>query len=133
MKLLLDTHVFIWALTDPGRLSVAARLAVTDIENEVFVSAVSFWEIAIKVRSGRLAPVGTPDSTPVDAARRMGFSPIELTAHEAAEHERLRENTHLDPFDRMLIWQAIDREMTLVSSDREFEKFRTDGLNLLWK
>ncbi len=133
MRLLLDTHTFIWALTDPANIAPAANIAIGDPDNDVSVSSVSFWEIAIKLRNGRLAPIGTPGSNIVEAAKSMGFQPIELTPDEAADHGQLTENTHFDPFDRMLIWQAIDRDMTLVSRDREFKKFKADGLRLLWK
>lgn len=133
MRLLLDTHVFIWALTDPRRLSSAARVAITNTENELYVSSVSFWEIAIKLRSKRLAPIGHESSTLVEAAEAMGFIPIALTAVEAATQGNLTEDTHFDPFDRMLIWQAISRKMVLISKDSNFKRFRKDGLKLLWK
>ena len=133
MKLLLDTHVFIWALTDPKRLPVIAKAAITNTENELYVSSVSFWEIAIKFRSKRLAPIGHEPSTLVEAAESMGFIPIALTPVEAATQGNLTEDTHFDPFDRMLIWQAISRKLTLVSGDKDFESFKPDGLKLLWK
>lgn len=133
MKLLLDTHTFIWTLSDPKRIPAASATAITDPSNQVFVSSVSFWEIAIKVRNGRLAQFGAQPSSVVTAAISMGFQPIDLTANEAADHGKLTENTHFDPFDRMLIWQSIDRDMTIISGDREFKKFKKDGLKLLWK
>ena len=133
MRLLLDTHTFIWALSDPEKIAPAATDAIGDPDNMVSVSSVSFWEIAIKLRNGRLAPIGTPGANIVEAAKSMGFLPIELTPNEAADHGQLTEDTHFDPFDRMLIWQEIHRDMTLVSCDREFNKFKADGLRLLWK
>ena len=133
MKFLLDTHVFIWALTDPKRLSSVARSAITNPENELYVSSVSFWEVAIKARSKRLAPIGHEPSTLVEAAESMGFIPISLTPVEAATQGSLTEDTHFDPFDRMLIWQAISRKLTLVSGDAEFKRFEPDGLKVLWK
>ena len=133
MRLLLDTHVFIWTLTDPKKLSAAARAAIINAENDLHVSSVSFWEIGIKLRSRRLAPIGHEPSTLVEAAESMGFIPIALTPVEAATQGNLIEDTHFDPFDRMLIWQAIQRDMTLVSGDQEFKKFGADGLKLLWK
>ena len=133
MRFLLDTHVFIWALTDPKRLPPTARTAITDTENELYVSSVSFWEIAIKLRSKRLAPIGHEPSTLVEAAESMGFVPLALTPVEAATQGDLAEDTHFDPFDRMLIWQAISRNLTLVSGDAEFRRFKEHGLSLLWK
>ena len=133
MRYLLDTHTFIWALSAPEKLPAKARTAIEDPKSEVFVSSVSFWEIAIKVRSRRLAPVGKPTSSTVEAAESMGFRPISLTPVEAATHGDLGEDTHFDPFDRMLIWQAISRNMILVSGDEQFQRFAADGLKLLWK
>lgn len=132
MKLLLDTHAFIWTLTDSKRLTVAARNAVTSTENEVYVSSISFWETAIKIRNKRMAPIGHEPSTLVEAAETMGFVPIALTPVEAATHGNLTEDTHFDPFDRMLIWQAIQRKMKLISADKAFQRFVPDGLELLW-
>jgi PIN domain nuclease of toxin-antitoxin system len=63
----------------------------------------------------------------------MDFQLIALESEEAASHQRLIEATHFDPFDRMLIWQAISRKMILVSGDAEFKRFKPDGLKLLWK
>lgn len=133
MSFLLDTHTFIWTLTEPGKLPAKARQVLENSENEFYISSVSFWEIAIKVRSGRLAPLGQPSSTLVEAAESMGFRPISLEPVESATHGDLKEDTHFDPFDRMLIWQAISRKMTLVSGDVEFKKFAPHGLKLLWK
>ena len=133
MSFLLDTPTFIWALTNPGRIPINVRNIVEDADNELFVSSVSFWEIAIKVRSGRLAPVGRTSSNIVEAAEAMGFRPIPLLPEEAATSGNLIEDTHFDPFDRMLIWQAISRNMVLVSGDSEFKRFAGDGLKLLWQ
>ncbi len=133
MKYLLDTHTFIWALSDSTRLPAKALTAINNPDNEIFVSSLTFWEIAIKVRSGRLAPVGYANETTVKAAESMGFQPIPLLPEEAATSKDLTEDTHFDPFDGMLIWQAISRKLTLISGDRAFERFKSDGLKLLWK
>lgn len=133
MRFLLDTHTFLWAYSEPEKLTTAARNAVANPENEVFVSAVSFWEISIKISIGKLKPVGKHPSEIVSVAESQGIIPIELTPDEAANYTNLTEATHYDPFDRMLIWQAIQRDMTLVSGDPEFKKFKSDGLRLLWK
>ena len=132
MRYLLDTHTFIWALSAPEKLPAKPRQVIEDPESEVFVSSVSFWEIAIKVRSKRLAPIGKPTSSAVEAAEAMGFRPISLTPVEATSHGDLTEDTHFDLFDRMLIWQAICRKMILVSGEPEFQRFIPDGLKLLW-
>ncbi len=133
MRLLLDTHAFIWSYSSKRRLSAAARAVVADQDNEVFVSAITFWEIAIKIRIGKLQPVGAHPADMVKLARTLGFSPVPLSPEEAASYGSLTEATHNDPFDRMLAWQAICRELVLVSRDPEFERFKPNGLKLLWK
>jgi len=133
MKLLIDTHVFIWVLTDVRRLPHRVKNILSEPANEIYVSAVSFWEIAIKVANKRLSLIGHKPSTLVQAAEDLDFLPIAILPVDAATVGSLTEDAHFDPFDRMLIWQAIKRNMILVSGDRAFESFEKDGLRLLWK
>ncbi len=133
MKLLLDTHIFLWVTGESRRLPNAVAETIRDTDNEVFVSAATFWEIAIKVRAGKL-DIGKvrPGELPLRAVD-MGFVPIGILPDETATMGELAESSHSDPFDRMLIWQAILRRLTLVSGDAEFARFRKYGLKLLWK
>ena len=133
MKYLLDTHIFLWATGQSKRLPGKVASTITDLRNDVFVGAVSFWEIAIKVRAGKL-DIGKnkPGDLPARAVD-MGLILMGLSPEETATMGQLAEDTHFDPFDRMLIWQAISREMVLVSGDPEFKRFTGDGLRLLWK
>lgn len=133
MRLLLDTHTFLWAYSEPRRLPRPAKDAIVEIDNEVIVSSVSFWEIAIKISIGKLQPIGQHPTRIIEVAQSLGMSLIPLLPEEAANYVNLTEDTHFDPFDRMLIWQAIQHDMILVSGDPEFAKFRPDGLRLLWK
>ncbi len=133
MRYLLDTHTFLWAYGESDRLPKRVKALVEDASIDVYISAVSFWEISIKLRSKRLDVGGKTATNLIDEAKKMGFLIIHLGAEEAASQQNLTEDTHFDPFDRMLIWQAIQREMVLVSKDPKFEKFKTDGLRLLWK
>ena len=132
MRYLLDTHVLIWTLTDVKKLPGETRAVLENAEHEFFVSAVTFWEMAIKIRSGRLEPIGRWDSA-IPYINQLGFQTISLLPEEAATSKNLTEDTHFDPFDRMLIWQAITRNMVLVSGDPQFKRFADDGLKLLWK
>ena len=132
MKYLLDTHTFLWAYAQSNRLPGAVRTTIENTDSEVFVSAVTFWEMAIKLRAKRLDVGGKSATDLLMEARNMGFFILDLEAEEAASHQDLTEDTHFDPFDRMLIWQAISRKMILVSGDKEFKRFTKDGLKLLW-
>jgi PIN domain nuclease of toxin-antitoxin system len=109
---MLDTHALIWALEGSGKLSKAARRAVEDPKNDVLVSAVSAWEIAIKSGIGRLE---VPHDL-MQVVLSAGFTPRPLGFAEA---ERLRKlpDHHRDPFDRMLVAHAIEERCSLVTKD----------------
>lgn len=127
MSLLLDTHVFLWALLDSARLgpSVAARLADPDVP--VVLSSVSAWEIAIKESLGKLALPGPSTSWVPEAARRLGVSVLPLEMEAALAVSALPWH-HRDPFDRLLIAQAA-RGHVLVTHDRAIEPY---GIEVLW-
>jgi len=108
MKLLLDTHALIWAATDVGRLAPEARAALEDGANDVLVSVVSAWEIAIKQSLGKLDLARPADSGLPDVLTRTGFEVAELPL-SAALYVRGLAWHHKDPFDRLLIAQALDR------------------------
>ena len=132
MRLLLDTHVFLWSLLDTAKLSATARVALADPANEIAVSAVSFWEVAIKSALGKLSLQGVAaDDLPAEA-RKAGYIVTPLDAEVAASSHKLPASIHRDPFDRMLAWQAICESCTLVSRDRAMAGFETRGLKLLW-
>ena len=133
MKLLLDTHALIWSIVAPEQLSAPARAAIINPDHQVAVSAVSFWEISIKSARGKLSLVGTTVEALVDAAQQQGFDLLPLDPRMAASFNRLpMDPQHRDPFDRMLVWQALCLGHTLVSRDRKIAKASQDGLRVLW-
>src|SRR5881396_4141332 len=115
MKLLLDTHAFLWSISKPSKLPAKARSTIEDKTNQAFVSAVSLWEITIKIRINKLRLEWSGDL--IGAAINAGIEPVPLIPEEAATYGELAEASHTDPFDRMLAWQAISRKMVLVSGD----------------
>ena len=124
MKLLLDTQAFLWWLSDDSKLSAAARDAVADSRNIAHVSAASIWEIAIKVKLGRLA---VRDSDVAAEIGANGFTEIAITARHARGAGALP-RYHDDPIDRMLIAQASMEDLVLVTHEL---KFRRDGAQLM--
>ncbi len=102
MRYLLDTHTFLWAYGQSDQLPKQVRTVLENTSTEVFVSAVTFWEIGIKLRAKRLNVGGKTASDLIDEAQTMGFVIIHLGAEEAASQQNLSEDTHFDPFDRML-------------------------------
>ena len=122
MKLLLDTHVLLWAATDVGRLAPDARAAIEDGAHDVLVSIVTAWEIAIKQSIGKLDLARPAEQWLPDVMKRTGFEVAELPM-SAALHVRGLAWHHRDPFDRFLIAQALDQGYTIVSRDSVFDAY----------
>ena len=118
MKVLLDTQIAIWALTDTSRLNERAKTLIADYTNDVFVSAVSVWEIAIKFALGKRASA-PPFSAEValNGFLAAGFEMLNVTPRHAAGLDGLP-RLHGDPFDRMLIAQALSEPLRLLTADR---------------
>jgi PIN domain nuclease of toxin-antitoxin system len=118
VNLLLDTHVLLWWLSDDERLTRPMRQAIGDSNTAVVVSAASAWEMAIKAALGKLvAPEGL-----VAELERQGFDQISVTVDDAV-HAGALPRHHNDPFDRMLIAQALRRGLTLVTADRHIAAY----------
>ncbi|MCL2128198.1 MAG: type II toxin-antitoxin system VapC family toxin [Treponema sp.] len=133
MIYLLDTHTFIWATLKTENLSKKCISIIFDKNNEICVSAISFWEISLKTRIKKFSFKDLDIKNFPQYARDMDFTIIDMQENEAATfHELPVKNNHKDPFDRMLIWQAITKNMTLISKDGLFEQYKKDGLKLVW-
>ncbi len=128
MRLLLDTHAFLWRVTGSTRLSSVAETAISDPANVVFVSAASAWEIATKHRLGKLPGGDAVVAGWIAAVRQLGADELAMTS----AHSLLAgsfDNQHRDPFDRMLAAQAATEALLLVSVD---SVFRTFPVTTLW-
>ena len=124
-RLLLDTNVAVWLLLgDRAAVTNEARAVLEDERNAVSVSAVSVWEIAIKRSLGKL----TIEDRWARALTRLGFDPMPVTARHAEHVEQLAWH-HRDPFDRLLISQALLEDRAVVSSDSRLEAY---GVEVLW-
>jgi PIN domain nuclease of toxin-antitoxin system len=113
MRLLADSHVLIWWAENPAQLTPGARAAIADPDNEVFMSAASLWEIGLKVAKGKLR-------VPANFAQMLrlgGFADLPVHARHA-ERALTLPPVHGDPFDRMLVAQAMEEGLTLVSCDQ---------------
>ncbi len=133
MIYLLDTHTLIWSIIESSKLSPLAREIIEDRNNKVFISTVSFWEISLKTALQKFEFFGVDiESIPV-FAKELGFSFLPLESGDSISfHGLAREDSHKDPFDRMIIWQAICGKYTLISRDSAFRKYEEQGLKLLW-
>ena len=122
MRILLDTHTFLWWLTESSRLSETVRRTIFDPSVEKLISAATAWEITTKHRLGKL-----PDADPIasdipGAIAAQGFQELPLSVADAARAGALP-GPHRDPFDRMLIAQALSRDLVLISNDAAFDRY----------
>jgi PIN domain nuclease of toxin-antitoxin system len=130
---LMDTHTFLWFLMDGSQLSDAVLEIVRNVNNAVYVSMISMWELSLKYSMGKLKLEGTDPGTMLAAALREGILELSLTHEDCASYHLLAtKEDHKDPFDRMLIWQAISHEMPILSKDSSFQQYRQNGLELIW-
>lgn len=128
MRLLLDTHTLLWFLEDSPQLSSTARTEIEESANDVFVSAASLWEIAIKVSLGKLAlnkpiDVWMPTELAANSIDLLGISIDHIVKIASLPFH------HRDPFDRLLIAQALVENMLVVGADSAFDSY---GVKRLW-
>jgi PIN domain nuclease of toxin-antitoxin system len=128
MRLLLDTHALLWWLAGDPSLSQPAQAAITDEANDVFVSAASAWEIATKHRLGKLPGAAVLVAGVENAVASQGFSALPISLRHGHAAGALP-GPHRDPFDRMLIAQAMLEDLVLVSNERPFDVY---GVRRLW-
>jgi len=128
VKYLLDTGVWLWTLWQPERISPRSRAVLANLSHEVFLSAVTSWEVAIKSGVGKLS---LPEAPGTYVPRRMadqGLRPLPVSHQHALAVFGLPDH-HRDPFDRLLIAQANLEDMILVTADRMIEKY---AVQILW-
>jgi PIN domain nuclease of toxin-antitoxin system len=118
MKIIIDTHIFLWALTEPLKLSDAKRSALEDLSNTIYVSAVSIAELMIKASIGKIEI----DFDPVAIAKESGFDLLDFGADAALLLKELPFH-HKDPFDRMLVAQSIASRYPLMTEDPKVRRY----------
>jgi PIN domain nuclease of toxin-antitoxin system len=133
MKLLLDTHTLLWSIGKSNELSQKVINELENSINEILISAVSLWEIALKYSVGKLIIESFDIREIPKYCEEMGFELIPLYSIEALNSLQLplKEN-HKDPFDRMLIYQCIQNGYTLVSKYSRLKLYKDDGLKYIW-
>lgn len=130
MKLLLDTHVWVWSFLDPDRLSDEAKAAISKRERELFLSPISVWETSVLARKGRLSLSPSPREWILEALRRSAPVAAPLTNGIALRSEELEGFESRDPGDRFLVATALEHDLTLVTADRAMQEFKP--LTTLW-
>lgn len=133
MNLLLDTHVILWIAFNEEKLSKKVKSLILSSDSQIFLSAVSFWEISIKYQMGKLnLGTHTPSSLFEGFKKYFDHYFLDLNAKESATFYQLQTSHHRDPFDRMLIWQAINNGLDLISNDELVKQYEDTGLKIIW-
>lgn len=128
MRVLLDTHAFLWWVEDSRHLIATARRVIADEANDIVVSAASAWEIATKYRLGKLPEAKAIATDVAGCIAEEGFEALAINVADAERAGRLP-GIHRDPFDRMLIAQALGQDMVIVSVDATLDRY---GVSRLW-
>jgi PIN domain nuclease of toxin-antitoxin system len=128
MRVLVDTHALIWAGLEPARIGRRAAAILGNRSNEVFVSAASAWEIATKVRLGKLPGAEKLERDFIDSVQEAGYTLLSITTAHALRAGRLP-GDHRDPFDRMIAAQALAEDIPILSIDPKLDSF---GISRIW-
>lgn len=129
MNCLVDTHYLLWSLVSPEKIDEYVRQILLSEEHTKYASVVSFWEISIKYALGKLVLDGLTPEAIVGAGAGAGYEFLGLKPLVAATHHQLpKRDDHKDPFDRLLIWQAMREGMAFLSSDEKIHAYREHGL-----
>lgn len=133
MKFLLDTHVILWMAFDETKISRKVRDILISGDNEIFISAVSLWEISLKYHSGKLdLKEYNPETLMAGFDEFFECQKLDLHVSDAVSSFKLKIFFHKDPFDRILIWQALKHNYALITDDNMI-KLNTDyGLKVIW-
>lgn len=127
MNVLVDTHAVIWSITDNNRLVDPPRKIIENSANNCIVSIASLWEMGIKVSIGKLKLKNNLKHT-FQIIEETGFTILPINSEHIAVNAQLKFH-HRDPFDRIIIAQAIHEELTIISKDRHFKEY---DVELIW-
>ena len=134
MDYLIDTHVFLWSFLDKKKIKQKALEIILNEENKIYLSSISFWELAIKHQSGKLNFQGINILHLPNIAKEYDFTILNPEPYDYLTIGQIPQKVnHHDPFDRMLIQQAIRNNLVLISKDEKFSQYEENGLQLLWE
>lgn len=132
MKYLLDTHILLWMLFEPEKLSKKVKKILKDESNEIFASVISLWEISLKYQLNKLLIDSIEPEEILQALKEADINIKELSPESALTFYKLTKKSHKDPFDRMLIWEAIRNNYIFLSKDRALEEYKKEGLKYIF-
>ncbi len=131
MNVLIDTHILLYLLFDDSKLSKKEIELIKDEKHEIIISSISFFEISLKYSLNKLQLKNiTPDKLP-DILINSGYTIEDIDHTSYATFYKLPNTIHKDPFDRLLIWEAIRKDYAMLTQDKRFKNYETYGLKLL--
>jgi PIN domain nuclease of toxin-antitoxin system len=132
MRYLLDTHIILWLAYEEGKLNKTIKEILHQEESEIFLSAISFWEISLKYQSGKLDLKGhNPETLKAGFDHFFDYKELDLKFEDASNFFRLEPTFHKDPFDRMLIWQALQNNLAFITDDEDIKRYQAIGLKVV--
>lgn len=132
MNYLVDTHIFLWTVFSPKKLSKNVIKILLNPEMTKYTSVITFWEISLKYQLGKIDLKGVyPDKLPA-IAKDTGFEFLDLESDTAASFYKLPKFKDKDPFDRMLAWQSISKDYLFLTKDPDFAPYKDYGLKTVW-
>ena len=134
MEYLIDTHVFLWSFLNTKKIKPKTLEIISNEENKIYLSSISFWELAIKHQSRKLDFQGINILHLPNIAKEYDFTILNPEPYDYLTIGQIpQKENHHDPFDRMLIQQAIRNNLVLISKDEKFHQYEENGLQLLWE
>lgn len=132
MSYLVDTHIFLWSIISPKKISQKIRKILSDPEPTKYISILSFWEISLKFSLDKIDLIGIlPEQLP-DIAKKSNFDIIDLDVKVVSSYHKLPKTKNRDPFDHMLAWQAICNDYPLLTRDPDFAGYKDRGLKIVY-
>lgn len=132
MKYLLDTHYVLWSLLEPGKINEKIKEILEDPDKIKNISKISFWEISLKYKIGKLELNGITPEDILAGSQEAGFEIYDLSVEDIASSYKLPFiDNHRDPFDRLIIWQCMQNDLIMITADEKIKEYGKFNLKLL--
>ena len=132
MKYLLDTHYVLWSLLEPGKINEKIKEILEDPDKIKNISKISFWEISLKYKIGKLQLNGITPEDILTGSQEAGFEIYDLSVEDIASSYKLPFiDNHRDPFDRLIIWQCMQNDLIMITADEKIKEYGKFNLKLL--
>lgn len=132
MNYLLDTHILLWLMFEPEKLSFPAKNIIIEKPKSCYISGITFFEISLKYGLSKLSFGIFKPNDIYDEAIKLGFNILDFKTSDVIDFHNLPQHIHKDPFDKMLVWQAIKSNLTLISQDKKLEVYQENGLKIMF-